>query len=188
MGAACGSEVFSRVRPQGKGPCLRRCLRGSDRAGAPGPLSGAGVPQHPSIPEAPGSLLPQSDRTRRGSPPRSSAPRLRAGLGAPGRAEEGAQGARARGAGGGRPPYLQPAEQRQQRQRRGQRAAPPGARCHGAEGGGRWPALRPLLPARRPGTSGPPAPPRPAPPRPTPGHPPCRRCALLRPRPAQGPG
>ena len=42
LGAACGSEVFSRVRPQGKGPCLRRCLRGSDRAGAPGPLSGAG--------------------------------------------------------------------------------------------------------------------------------------------------
>ena len=84
LGTACGSEVFSRLRPQGKGPCLSRCLRGSDRAGAPPvapsptpapawgfwrpPRSGAGVPQLPVL--HPASLrlpVPSSHRVLRAS-------------------------------------------------------------------------------------------------------------------------
>lgn len=73
---------------------------------------------------------------------------------------------RRRAPAGGRPPYLQLAEQRAEREPLGQRAAPPGARDHGAEERAGRRRLRPLLPPRRGGLSGPrsrPAPPRPAP-------------------------
>lgn len=70
----------------------------------------------------------------------------------------------------GPPPYLQGAEQRAERQQRGRRATPPGARGHGAEGRAGRRAQPPLLPAQRCGRLGASASARPAPaaPRPAP--------------------
>lgn len=128
-------------------------------------------------------------------PPNPQLLRLRPGLGTSGSrraasfpsSREGVgRGTRRAGSGSwGGPPYLQPAEQRAERKQRGQRAAPPGARGHGAEGRAGRPALRPLLPRRR-GSSWPrgrssPPPPGPAPPRPA-----AARRRPAPPRPAPG--
>lgn len=154
-------------------------------------MSGAGVPQLPVQPRIPHPTRPFPPATVRpwSLPPGVSAvsvPKSSA-LASPSRSREVSEprtpvlsrvARRRRVPAGARPPYLQLAEQRAEREPRGQRAAPPGARDHGAEERAGRRRLRPLLPPRRGGLSGAsewagpaPAPPRTPPrPAPQPGH------------------